>query len=392
MVPDPDRRVPVLVYRETLVAASEPFITAQAENLTRHRAHYLGLRQADGHPLPPDRSLVWRKGGVAPAIRLGWKVWGLAPGTGTYAAIKKWSPRLVHAHFGRDAVQILPAAVRLGLPLVTTFHGHDATRSDADLEAGSFSDRLFLRRRHRLPDRGPLLAVSDYIRTRLAAIGLDARVHYIGVDVGAIASRASRAHASPVVAGVSSPTASLLFVGRLVDQKGLDDLLDAMPAVRAGDGSTPKLLVIGDGPLRREAEQRARRLRLQVDFLGARSQGEVWDHMAAANVVVVPSRTTPDGRAEAFGLVAAEAQAAMTPVVATRTGGLPEAIDPRHHRRQLVEERRPDLLAAAISSLLSEPKARDALGRAGRTWVAAHRNLRRQSAVLDDIYDEVVAA
>ena len=47
----------MLLYRETLLAASEPFLTAQAEGLTRHVPWYLSLRRADGHPLPADRDI-----------------------------------------------------------------------------------------------------------------------------------------------------------------------------------------------------------------------------------------------------------------------------------------------------------------------------------------------
>ena len=68
----PDPR-PVLIYRERLLAASEPFITAQAERLERHRPWYLGLRRADGHPVPPERDLRWADAAAAgPAGRYAW--------------------------------------------------------------------------------------------------------------------------------------------------------------------------------------------------------------------------------------------------------------------------------------------------------------------------------
>lgn len=365
----------VLLYRETLLASSEPFITAQAEHLRRHVPWYLGLRRAGGHPLPADRDLRWRPLPlVEPARRMAWKRWGFAPGT--LRAVRAVAPAVLHAHFGRDAVQVLPLARRLELPLVVTFHGHDATRSEADLRAGSRSDRLFLDRWDELvATASRVIAVSEMVRGLLLSRGMpEAKVecHYIGVDAGAIASFASPEREPGLV----------VFTGRLVAQKGLDVLLRALV------GQPARLEVLGDGPERPALEALARELHVDATFRGFASQEEVWSAMGRATVVVVPSLTRSGGWQEAFGLVATEAQAAGTPVLASTCGGLPEAIAPALDHL-LFPQGDVAALAERLAALLTDPDKAARLGADAQSWVAAERNLLRQTERLDAIYEEV---
>lgn len=366
---------PVLVYRETLLGPSEPFITAQGEGLERHVPWYLGLRRSDGQPLPADRSLAWRSVSILdPARRMAWKRWGHAPGT--VRAVRRIRPALVHAHFGRDAVQVLPLAQRLGLPLIVTFHGHDATRTDESFRGGSYSDRLFLDRWDRLASvSARFLAVSSVVRDRLVAKGVPeekVELHYIGVDAERIAAHARDERERGLV----------VFAGRLVPQKGTDDLLRSLV------GLPGRLVVLGDGPERAALEAQARRLGVDADFRGFATPAEVWSWMGRASVVVVPSRTGDDGWQEAFGLVAAEAQAAGTPVVASTCGGLAEAVAPAL-AHLLFRERDVAALADRLASLLADPDEAAHLGAAGQAWVAASRGLRCQNRRLDAIYEEV---
>jgi colanic acid/amylovoran biosynthesis glycosyltransferase len=373
-----DGRRPVVIYRETLVQASEPFIPAQAERLARHEPWYLGLRSVDAHPLPETRDLRWRGGRFAPVRRYAWKRWGLSPAT--HRELRRIDPVVLHAHFGRDAAQVLPALRRHPLPLIVTFHGHDAMRSDQSLRDGSFSDRLYLDRFQQLSATASrLLAVSCAVRDRLRDRGAPddkLEVHYLGVPTVEIAAIAD----GPREAGL------VVFVGRLVAQKGADDLIRAMATVCVTRPDA-HLVIIGDGPERTALERLGEGLRVPVTFLGARSQDEVWKWMGRALAVAVPSRTGADGACEAFGLVAAEAQAAGSVVVASSSGGLPEAIAPPNERFLFTEgdvEALSQRLVDALSSDGVERRAHEA-----RRWVAQHRDLPTQTARLDDLYEEV---
>jgi glycosyltransferase involved in cell wall biosynthesis len=374
-------RRPVLIYRETLLAPSEPFITAQAEQLRRHEPWYLALRSVDGHPVPAQRDLRWRTRPLAPAQRYAWKRWGVAPRT--TRAVAGVRPVLVHAHFGRDGAQLVPWLRRRPVPLVVTFHGHDVLRTTDDLRAGSYSDRLYLQRWSELLDRGArFLAVSTLIRDRLLDRGAPpdrVELHYIGVDCAAIASY----DADPV----RRDPDLVLFVGRLVPQKGCLDLIEALARVRA-TGRPLRLAVVGSGPERERCERRAAELGVPAELVGPCRQAEVWAWMRRAAVVAVPSRTGTDGWKEAFGLVAAEGQAAGARVVASTCGGLPEAIAPANHDL-LFPEADVDALADRLARATEPDDDWGSLAREAADWIRTHRDLVRQTARLDAIYEEV---
>jgi len=119
-------------------------------------------------------------------------------------------------------------------------------------------------------------------------------------------------------------TADLLFLGRLVSDKGVDVLLDAL-GLLAGRGVRPELTIVGDGPERLALEVQARRLGIgeQVRFLGFREGEDVVRLLNAHRILVVPSRYD-----EPFGIVALEGIACGCLVIGSRGGGLKEAIGP----------------------------------------------------------------
>jgi glycogen(starch) synthase len=114
----------------------------------------------------------------------------------------------------------------------------------------------------------------------------------------------------------------LMFLGRLVSDKGMDVLLDAL-GLLAARGLRPGLTVVGDGPEREPLAAQARRLGIaeQVRFLGSRLGEEVTRLLNAHRILVVPSRYD-----EPFGIVALEGIACGCLVIGSRGGGLREAI------------------------------------------------------------------
>lgn len=108
----------------------------------------------------------------------------------------------------------------------------------------------------------------------------------------------------------------LLFVGRLVPYKGLEILLQALAMAKARH----PLLVVGDGPLRGALEAQARRLRLDVQFLGHVPDADLPALYRGARLTVLPSVN----KQEAFGITLAESMACGTPVVASALPGVEE--------------------------------------------------------------------
>lgn len=165
----------------------------------------------------------------------------------------------------------------------------------------------------------------------------------------------------------------MLFVGRLVHEKGIDDFMSAIKGILAtGVGVTA--LVIGDGPERSALEAQAKESGISnnVHFLGWIEHEKLPAYLAAADVFVGPSRI------EGQGLVFAEALMAGLPVVATNVGGIPDIIIDGV-TGLLVEPENPGEIERAVLRLHGDPGLRETLVAAGR--LHAERYFTRESSV-----------
>lgn len=115
----------------------------------------------------------------------------------------------------------------------------------------------------------------------------------------------------------------LAFLGRLVSDKGMDLLLEALAILKREDGTAPALTVIGDGPERANLEAMAARFGERVEFVGPKTGEELVRLLNAHRVLAVPSRL-----AEPFGVVALEGVACGCVLVGSNLGGLPDAVGP----------------------------------------------------------------
>lgn len=162
----------------------------------------------------------------------------------------------------------------------------------------------------------------------------------------------------------------LLFVGRLVEKKGVINLIKAFEQLPETLRLATTLWIIGDGSERRKLETRAKEKGLgkQVQFLGWIDNKDLPDYYAAADVFIAPSIEDSNGDTEGQGVVLLEALASKTPVVATRVGGIPEVLI--HGKTGiLVAPNQPRQLASAIRQLLENETLRQQLADAGAAWV-----------------------
>ncbi|MDO4851692.1 MAG: glycosyltransferase [Actinomycetota bacterium] len=142
----------------------------------------------------------------------------------------------------------------------------------------------------------------------------------------------------------------VLFAGKLTHFKGVDVLLDAVARYEAMLPGEVLTVIAGDGERRDELEGQMRRLGLgSVRFIGNVSQAELARLYNVADVDVVPSRNEP------FGLVAVEAMACGTPVVASNIGGLPNFVNAAVGALAIPED--PDDLARCIVETLHRAEA-----------------------------------
>lgn len=247
-----------------------------------------------------------------------WKVL-LVPGfLASYAVAARRSARtsdLVHAHWLPSA---LPA-LNTGKPYLLQVWGTDV---ELARRAPRVASRLVRRAR-------VVLCPSEALAAEARKLGaLDARVVPSGVAVP-----------DHVVEPVQPP--HVLFVGRLSEEKGIEDFLEATERL-------PRVIV-GDGPLRE-------RVPGAIGFVSPRELGAYYER---ASVVVCPSRR------EGYGVVAREAMAYGRPVVATAVGGLLDAVEDGVTGR-LVPAGDPSALSATIEELLADEQLRHRLGAAAR--------------------------
>ena len=371
---DVDAGRTVAMYRNSLVAASEPYIVDQPLAVPRYVPHWFGHRRGRGQAPPLAQTTISSWG----TYRLRRCVFLLGYDPTINRALRQLKPSLVHAHFGPDAMFAASTARRMKIPLVVTFHGYDATRPD--VAHPTIGTRLWQRRRVDVFAQAELiLAVSDFVADSLLALGAPANKvvrHYVGVDTERFAPAT---HAA---------AARVLFVGRLSEVKGITDAIRAMAIVRAAIPQAT-LTVVGDGPLRDEVARLDCELAVNAQLLGALDHDEVVAQMGRADLFCAPSRATLDGQREGLGLVFVEAHACGVPVVSCRSGGIAEVVE-HGVTGLLTDEGDVDAIAAAIIELLTDDEQRRQFGIAARQRAVRDFDLHRQSAVLADLYDRVL--
>ncbi|MDQ6887991.1 MAG: glycosyltransferase [Gemmatimonadota bacterium] len=261
------------------------------------------------------------------------------------SARRRFHPDVIHAHWwfpaGLVATFLAGKGERGGrLPLVTTAHGSDVRLGRRVRAALPLLRRVVAR-------SAALTTVSRWLAEEIRALVPDAQP-----EVAPMA--ADTALFSP---GGRRSADRLLYVGRLNEQKGITHLISAMPMM-APDVS---LDVAGDGPLRQQLQERADRdgCAGRIRWLGTLAPDRLLELYRQAAAVVMPSLD------EGLGLVAVEAMLCETPVIASRSGGLPDVVRDGI-TGLLVAPESPAALAAAVERLLALPESGAALGRAGR--------------------------
>jgi phosphatidylinositol alpha-mannosyltransferase len=178
-------------------------------------------------------------------------------------------------------------------------------------------------------------------------------------------------------------TQNLLFVGRHEPRKGLLELLKAYRILRK-TGCECRVLVVGTGPLGREARRYVATRRLKgVEFLGRVSDEEKAQLFRTADVYISPATG-----GESFGIVLLEAMAAGTPIVASDIHGY-KGVVRRGREALLVPPREPKSLAGAIARLLRDDELRAEMSRAGVAR-AQEFSWERVTAKVDDYYGVVI--
>jgi glycosyltransferase involved in cell wall biosynthesis len=280
---------------------------------------------------------------------------------------------IVHLHTGRATWLGGWAAYAAGFPAITT------RRMDRKVKRNwrtKITYRTLVRR---------AVAISPGVAECLAAGGVRkemTRLISSSVDPSRVQPSAERELIREALY-VDPDTIMLLCVGSFYSRKGFDVLIHAIAILRAR-GPKPIVCIAGSGPEQERLVQLVAELQCgdQVKFLGTREA--VANLFRACDVFVMPSRR------EGLGIACLEAMAAERPVIASRVGGLGDAVV--HERTGLlVPPEDPEALADAIARMIRDPELRARLGAAGPGRVAEGFLPEQMVTAYQDLYREVLA-
>ncbi len=373
----------VIIFRHQLFKISEPFITQQASGLKNFEPIYMGRSRFGDAPISKKSLALEDLPEQKSFSRKLWQVVTRDPRP-YLKLLNNIKPSLIHAHFGVEGVYAMAVARKLRVPLITTFHGFDATTSKRAL-IGSRSPSWinYILFRSQLAKQGDLfICVSEFIRKRVIELGFPperTHVHYIGIDIETILPRQ-----------ISEETPMVLHVARLVEKKGTEYLIHAFAKVAAQNPEV-ELTIIGDGPLRTSLKSLTQALGMneRIRFMGPQPHTEVMTMMRKAAMLVLPSVTANTGDAEGLGMVLLEAAALGLPLIGTQHGGIPEVIEDGK-TGYLIPERNMDLLAQRMSELLANRDMRLNMGRNGRALVETRFDIRKQTIKLEKLYASIL--
>jgi glycosyltransferase involved in cell wall biosynthesis len=371
----------VVLFSSLLLPPSQTFVKAQGEQLKQFIPYYVGSRLVKGLALPEERTLVINQGDIlGKAEEFLFKCTGFA--LKLHQEIQQLNPVLIHAQFGLSGALALPLARSLKIPLLVHFRGADATTTVASqARYTSLNHWVYFRRRETLKREARLfITVSKFIREKLLEQGFPAdRVitHYNGVDITQFCPDLQIPR-EPVV----------LFVGRLVEKKGCEYLIQAMEKVQAEQPEV-ELIMIGDGPLRASLEAAAVHRLHRYQFLGTQPAAAVKSWMNRARLLIAPSITSSQGDSEGLPNVVVEAQAMGLPVISTLHAGIPEAVI-HEETGFLVAERDAQGLAEYSLRLLRDSSLWQYFSTKGQEHMQLHFNRAKQTQALEKLYKSIL--
>ena len=300
----------------------------------------------------------------------------LAPLLGRHADI-------VHVHLGEDLAILGLAALAARprrLPVVMTVHCSLAyTLEGRDIKTALLRTLGGAMERHAVRHAAATLVYTERLANRMAReLGAGAvQVMRRGVDRTLFVAPG----APPFAPTTDGPT--IVFVGRLVRAKGVEMLVDAAARLRTPGA---RVVLVGDGPDRAKVERLARRLGVadRVHVTGFVAHDRIPAALAAADVVVLPSFY------EELGTVLVEALHAGVPVVASRTGGIPELVE-HGVTGLLVAPGDPAELAGALDAVVGHPALAEQLG-ANAARRAPEYDLERVGEKIHALYARLTGA
>lgn len=291
---------------------------------------------------------------------------------------------VVHAHDWLAANAVVWIKEGRGRKAVLTMHSTEYGRNGNKFFAGQ-SHRVQEHERHGTYCADRVITVSGLLRDEVRWLyqlpehkvkvvynGVNAKVFDYGLDAGDVKRRYGIGPLEPMI----------LFVGRMVVQKGPDILVRTMPSILRHYPNA-KFVFAGDGHMRGEVTALANQMGVghALRMLGDRRGKELYDLYKACDIVAVPSRNEP------FGIVILEGWSAHKPVVSTKKGGPAEFV--WHGVNGLHVDDTPDSVAWGLGTLLADHEKCRWMGRNGRAAVEAAFSWDTIAEQAEEVYSSI---
>ena len=294
------------------------------------------------------------------------------------AVLNRRQAQLLHVYFGHTGVHLLPFMRNWSRPSLVSFHGMDIMLRN---EEPGYNDRL----RALLVTLPLVLARSESLASRLVDLGCHPskiRINRTGVPMEGFPYLV---HSPP-----DDGAWCLIQASRFIEKKGIDVTLKAFAEFRK-KYSNAELVLAGEGPLAGELKELAQSLGLagSVRYPGFLDQQALAAAYASAHLFLHPSQTTSAGDQEGVPNSMLEAMASGLPVVATRHGGIPEAV----HSGQdglLVPERDSPALVNGLLEIAEDSTTYEAFSRNAAHSVRENFEQGRSIARLEGFYRELI--
>ncbi|MBX2915640.1 MAG: glycosyltransferase [Cyclobacteriaceae bacterium] len=285
--------------------------------------------------------------------------------------IRAYQPDVIHAQFGFSAVRIWPVAKKLTIPLVVSFHGMDASHM---LRKRAYRNGL-----KRVFEYTTSIIVCNPEMARVLPLTPNQKEKIVWIPYGINLN-----HFNPKPKS-DSALLRILHVGRLIEKKGVPDLIRAFAKLKIAQPL--QLDLVGTGPEGQACKRLVEEMKLdqKVIFHGWKSPDEVKNLMQQADVFVLNSRVASNGDSEGLPVGILEAMAMGLPVVSTNHAAIPKAVE-HGVTGLLVEERATNELAQALTDLLQDEQLRKSYGMAGRKKAESVFSMELMHTALHSVY------
>ncbi|MDP3836760.1 MAG: glycosyltransferase family 4 protein [bacterium] len=260
--------------------------------------------------------------------------------------------------------QILPlgtaaliASLFVRLPYAVVLHGMDLSFALRGKRKRFISKFILGRAKH-------IICANSYVQKILNDEFPTVSDKIIVLNPGVVVGAATQTVNSDLIARYNlTGKRVLLSIGRLVERKGFDRVIDALSSIKEDNWV---YLIAGEGPEKEKlmSQVAASNISANIKFIGQLNESEKWSCLDICDIFIMTSRDI-DGDFEGFGIVYLEANIAGKPVIAGRSGGVADAVI-HNETGLLINPENTDEIAQAIEKLLQNPQEASRLGENGR--------------------------